>query len=157
MYLLIHFVSQVSVKLNSDPELRHPLQLQLQPQSNDCGHSPSNMLADIAVSFSFDALRRLVPEALDSVQVCTIRRFFRKSARFLSLYKLLANSSPMLYEHLADEKSFKLQSRVSQNDLNDLIAKLEASPSLGGRAKVMLKGLKECQKLENQIIRYADV
>ena len=108
-------------------------------------------------SFSFDAPQWLAPEALDSIKVCMIRRFFRKSARFLSRYNFLANCSPMLVEYLADEKSFKLQHRVSQNDLNDLIAKLEVSPSLGDRAKVMLKELKECQKLENQFIRYADV
>ena len=55
----------------------------------------------------------------------------------------------MLVEYLADEKSFKSHRRVGQNDLDVLIAKLESSPSLGERAKVMLKEMKELQQREN--------
>ena len=55
----------------------------------------------------------------------------------------------MLVEYLADEKSFTSHRRVGQNDLDGLIAKLEASPSRGEKAQVMLKEMKECQQREN--------
>ena len=51
----------------------------------------------------------------------------------------------MLVEYLADEKAFKSHRRVGQKDLHELIVKLESIPSLGEKAKVMLKEMKECQ------------
>ena len=91
---------------------------------------------------NFKALREIVPKALDSVPLVTIRRYFRKSSRFLSIYKEL-DCSPALADYLAAETSFKSHRRVTKNDLQDLIKNLEKQPKLTDRARVMLGEMKK--------------
>lgn len=91
--------------------------------------------------YSFHALRATVPAALASVRLTTIRRYFRKCSRFLSIYRLLAQCTPALVEYLANEPTFKSHRRVGENDLDQLVKRLKdkgASNKLGEREQIML-------------------
>jgi len=93
-------------------------------------------------------LRKLVPEALDSVLLSEIRGFFRKSLRFLSIHSVIRGCPPALAEYLASEKSFRSHRRVRDNDLEELVAKLRANMNLPAKAAHMLGELEKAMGTE---------
>jgi hypothetical protein len=99
---------------------------------------------------SIVGLRKLFPEALDSVPSSEIRAFFRKSARFLSIHAVVRGCPPALAENLASEKSFRSHRRVGQNDLERLVAKLRAGTNLPEKAAHILGELCQAMGLEKK-------
>ena len=92
-------------------------------------------------AYSFPAPRDTVLKALASVRLSSIRRYFHKCARFLSIYRLLSQCTPALIEYLANEPAFKSHRRVGENDLKQLVQRLKdkgASKQLGEREQIML-------------------
>ena len=108
--------------------------------------SASKRYARNHCKYSFKELRTTVPNALDQVSVVEIRRYHRKSARFLSLYSSI-DCSPALIEFLADQP-FKSHRRVSKNDLVRFMSELKGTEKLTPKQKVMLEEMEAAMKTD---------